>query len=146
LIDINGDGLKDILIAPPPTPNPFVIGDDISFELRINTGLGFVASTAVVQTGGQTEALAQRLGATHLLDHPQWMDALLKAIANPSTRITVNLSGFEGASVYAQVMGAVQRGMTPLAKATEWELAQIYQAGRLGTVNFVDSTVRRGTA
>ena len=33
---------------------------------------------------------------------------------------------------YSQLMGAAQRGLTPAATATEWEIAQLYQAGRLG--------------
>jgi RHS repeat-associated protein len=85
-----------------------------------------------------TRELADRLGATHLLDHPEWMSALQSAIRNPGTKFTVNLEGFSGESIYSQVMGAVQWGLTPAAKYTEWEMAQLYQAGRLGTVNFVN--------
>jgi RHS repeat-associated protein len=87
-----------------------------------------------------TEALAEQLGATHFLDRVDWMDAVMEAVNNPSTKITVNLSGFEGDSVLSQVLGAAQRGMGPAARATEWEMAQLYQSGRLSTVNFVDSS------
>jgi len=71
--------------------------------------------------------------------YPDWMNALREAVSNPNTRLTVNLSGFEGASTYSQVMGAAQRGMGAGARATEWEIAQLYQAGRLGNTNFVNS-------
>ena len=106
------------------------------------------APEGIAARGGQTIVLglrdfgtrevAQQLGAIHLLDHPEWMNALKTAIGNPSTKFIVNLEGFSGSSIYSQVMGAVQRGLTPAAKYTEWEMAQLYQAGRLGTVNFVN--------
>ena len=86
-----------------------------------------------------TEDLAEKLGATHYLDRPDWMEAVQAAATDPNTTITVNLTGFSGSGTYDQVMGAAQRGLTPLAQATEWEMAQLYQAGRLGTVNFVNS-------
>jgi hypothetical protein len=85
-----------------------------------------------------TRELAERLGAKHLLDHPEWMQAVKEAARNPSTRISVNLSGFSGETTYGQLMGAAARGMTPGARYTEWEIGQLYQAGRMGDLNLVD--------
>ena len=49
--------------------------------------------------------------------------------------VSVNLDGLSGDSVYSQVMGAAQRGAAGDG-LTNWELAQLYQARRLGDVNF----------
>ena len=89
-------------------------GEHIVLGLR-NFGLG--------ETAGKVRG-------THLLDNPDWMNALGDAIRNPNTRVTVSLEGFEGSSTYSQVMGAVQRWMGPAARYTEWEVAQLYQAGK----------------
>jgi hypothetical protein len=86
-----------------------------------------------------TRELAERLGAKHLLQHPDWMKAVKAAARDPGTRITVNLSGFSGEGTWNQVMGAVSRGLGGAPKYTEWEMAQLFQAGRLPTVEFVNS-------
>jgi len=78
------------------------------------------------------------LAAAHFLDHPDWMSKVKIAVEDLNTEITVNLEGFSGGSTYSKVMGAAQRGMTNAAKYTEWEISQIYKAGRLGSVNFVN--------
>ena len=54
------------------------------------------------------------------------------------TRIRCDSDGFEGQSVFSQVTGAAQRGLTPLARNTEWEVAQLYAAGRIAEVKFVN--------
>lgn len=40
--------------------------------------------------------------------------------------------GLSGDSVYGQLMGAAQRGITGAGGATDWEIGQLYQSGRLG--------------
>jgi hypothetical protein len=71
------------------------------------------------------------------MSDPAWRQTLLKAIDDPSTRFTVSLDGFSGATLNSQVMGAVTRGATPTGKLTEWEMTQLYQGGRLGDVTFL---------
>lgn len=83
------------------------------------------------------EETASGVGGRTLLNDPNWRTTLMESIGNPSTRFTVSLDGFSGTGTYSQVMGAVQRGTTPLARATEWEMMQLQQAGRLGDVTFV---------
>lgn len=60
--------------------------------------------------------------------------------ANPSTRFTVSLDGVSGASPYSQFMSAAQQGLGRGAvegNRLNWEMGQIYQAGRQSTVNFI---------
>ncbi len=80
---------------------------------------------------------ASSMGGRTLLNDPNWRTTLMESIGNPNTRFTVSLDGFSGAGTYSQVMGAAQWGATPLARATEWEIMQLQQAGRLGDVTFV---------
>jgi hypothetical protein len=98
-------------------------GDHIVLGLR-NFGLEDTASTV----GGRT-----------LLGDENWQATLQDAIANPDTKFTVSLDGLSGSSTYSKVMGAVQNGLTPNATPLNWELARLYQAGRLPTVNFVEN-------
>jgi RHS repeat-associated protein len=77
------------------------------------------------------ENTAAQIGARHLLNDPNWRATLQTAIGNPNARFTIAMDGFSGSSTYSQLMGAAQRGVTPTAKATEWEVGQLYQAGRL---------------
>ena len=58
---------------------------------------------------------------------------------DPSTKFTVSLDGMSGSSTYSQVMGAAQRGASGVGGYTDWEMMQLYQAGRLG-----DTTLVRG--
>lgn len=68
------------------------------------------------------------------------MTTLRTAIANPNTRFTVSLDGMSGETAFSRVMNAVQRGATPAPGGyTNWELGQLYQAGRLGEVNFIQN-------
>lgn len=69
-----------------------------------------------------------------------WQGTLQTAIGNPGTRFTVSLDGLSGASTYSKVMNAAQRGLSGGASggATNWELGQLYQAGRLGSAQFVE--------
>jgi hypothetical protein len=82
------------------------------------------------------EDLASQIGGRTLLNDSEWMSTLQQGIANPSTQFSVNLDGLSGESAYSQVMGAAQRGVTPIPGGyTNWELGQLYQAGRLPGVN-----------
>jgi Zn-dependent alcohol dehydrogenase len=78
------------------------------------------------------EQTAAQVGARHLLNDPNWRASLQTAIANPSTKFTISIDGFAGSSVYSKLLAAAQRGLTPAAKATEWEIGQLFQAGRQG--------------
>jgi hypothetical protein len=83
------------------------------------------------------EDQAKAIGARHLLADQNWRASLQDAIRNSNTRFTISLDGFSGSGTYSQVMGAVQRGLTNKATATEWELAQLYQSGRLQGASFM---------
>jgi hypothetical protein len=111
-------------------------------------GLGAAATTVASTPAGQhivlglraygLEAAAKGIpGATHLLSDPNWRTTLMTALGNASSRFTVILDGFAGSNVRQMVMNAVQRGATPAAHATEWEMAQIWAAGRIGDVTFM---------
>jgi RHS repeat-associated protein len=83
------------------------------------------------------EGTAGKMGGRTLLDDPEWMASLQKAIGNPSTKFTVSLDGMSGSSTYSQVMGAAQRGAGSSGGYTDWEMAQLFQAGRLPDVTFL---------
>jgi hypothetical protein len=78
------------------------------------------------------------VGGRTLLSDPSWKSTLLGAVANPSTKFTVSLEGMAGSSTYSKVMGAAQQGIGPRATATNWEMAQLYQGGRLKDVTFME--------
>jgi hypothetical protein len=83
------------------------------------------------------ETTAASVGGRTLLRVNDWQTTLMESLGNPTTRFTVSLDGFEGATTYDQVMGAVSRGFGSAARATEWEMSQLYQAQRLGSTTFV---------
>jgi hypothetical protein len=87
------------------------------------------------------ENTASKVGAETLLSDPNWRNSLQEAIANPNSRFTVALDGLSGSSPYTQVMNAVQQGASTNASPTNWELAQLYQAGMLDKVTFVSNGV-----
>jgi hypothetical protein len=80
---------------------------------------------------------AAQVGVRTLLQDADWQSTLLRSIGDPETRFTVALDGLSGSLTYSQVMNAVQNGTTSMSTPTNWELAQLYQAGRMGDVNFV---------
>jgi hypothetical protein len=53
----------------------------------------------------------------------------------------VSLDGLSGSSPYSQVMSGAQRGLGGAGSYIDWELAQLYQGGRLGDVTFVKGGV-----
>lgn len=85
------------------------------------------------------EGTASKVGGRTLLDDPEWMSSLQKAIGDPSTKFTVSLDGMSGSSTYNQVMNAVQRGAGAGKKgwATDWEMLQLQQGAGLPDVTFV---------
>jgi hypothetical protein len=83
------------------------------------------------------EQTAAKVGGRTLLKDPAWQDTLRAAVNDPSTKFTVSLDGMSGSSTYSQVMGAAQRGASGAGGYTDWEMTQLYQAGRLGDTTFV---------
>ena len=83
------------------------------------------------------EETATKVGGRTLLKDPDWMASLQKGIADPSTKFTVSLDGMSGSSTYQQVMGAATRGASGAGGYTDWEMAQLFQGGRLPDVTFV---------
>ena len=65
------------------------------------------------------------------------MSSLQAAIGASGTKFTVSLDGMSGSSTNSQIMGAVQRAASGAGGATDWEMAQLFQGGRLGDVTFV---------
>jgi hypothetical protein len=65
------------------------------------------------------------------------MSTLQNGISDPNTKFTVSLDGMSGNGAYSQVMGAAQRGLGGSGGYTDWEMGQLYQAGRLPGVTFV---------
>lgn len=81
---------------------------------------------------------AAKIGGRDLMTDPAWQDSVLKAIANPETKISVALDGVEGSSTYGRVASAALRGSQGTGTPFDWEMAQLMQSGRLPTVNFFD--------
>jgi hypothetical protein len=65
------------------------------------------------------------------------MNSVRQGVNDPRTKFTVSLDGLSGSSPYSQVMGAAQRGASGMGSATDWELSQLYQGGRLADTTFV---------
>jgi RHS repeat-associated protein len=84
------------------------------------------------------EETAGRVGGRTLLNDVNWKSTLQAAIADPGTKITVSLDGLSGTSTWSKVMSAAQKGLASGASPTNWELGQLYQAGRLSSVEFVE--------
>ena len=72
-----------------------------------------------------------------MLSDPAWQATLADAVGNRATRFTVSLDGMSGTSTYSQVMNAAQRGAAGAGSCTDWEIAQLYPAGRLGDTTFL---------
>lgn len=85
------------------------------------------------------EGTAVKVGGRTLLNDADWMASVQRGVANPSTKFTVSLDGMSGSSTYSQVMGGAQRGLGGAGSYTDWEMAQLYQGGRLA-----DTTLVRG--
>ena len=84
------------------------------------------------------EKTAAQVGGRTLLSDPNWKSSLLKAIADSRTKFSVSVDGLAGADTTEKVFRAVQQGIKPGATPTNWELAQLYQAGRLKDVTFLE--------
>lgn len=82
-----------------------------------------------------TQDLADQIGGRTLIGQLGYEQGVTDAVANSATRLSVNLNGLDGEGAYSQVMTAVQRGIQGNG-ATNWELLQVYQAGRMGEVTF----------
>jgi RHS repeat-associated protein len=82
------------------------------------------------------ERTAAAVGGRHLMNDASWRTTFIAALGDTRTTFTVSLDGLSGSSTYQKVMGAAQQAGQG---ATNWEMAQLYQAGRLGSVNFVQT-------
>lgn len=85
------------------------------------------------------EEAAAKVGGRTLLNDPDWMAAVHRGVGNPSTKFTVSLDGMSGSSTYSQVMSVAQRGAGGAGGYTDWEMAQLFEGGRLA-----DTTLVRG--
>ncbi len=83
------------------------------------------------------ESNAPSFGARHLMQDPSWRNTFSSAVADRSYRFTAFLDGLNGTNVYSRVMTSVQRSAYGIGGATDWELRQLYEAGRLGDVIFI---------
>jgi hypothetical protein len=79
---------------------------------------------------------AEKIGARTLLSEEDWQGSVSKLIQDPNSNIAVSLDNLPGATPYAQVMNSVSVGLAGRGQPLDWELAQLYQAGRLPTVTF----------
>lgn len=84
------------------------------------------------------EETATKVEGRTLMEITDWKGALQRAIDDPLTRFTVSLDGLSGSSPSDLIMTAVQNGSSGIGRATEWELAQLYAAGRLLGADFVE--------
>ena len=80
---------------------------------------------------------ARRVGGVTLMKDPNWKSTLMAALGDDSIRFTVSLRGFRAATK-SEVLRAAQRGAAGTGGATDWELAMLYQSGRLETATFLD--------
>ena len=74
---------------------------------------------------------ANKIGADHLLNDPNWQSTFLGLIGQGGTTFHVNLSGFIGNTTAEMVENEIKCG-----SYTGWELEQLQNAGQLPNVNF----------
>jgi hypothetical protein len=71
------------------------------------------------------------------MNEPDWQATLTKAIADSGAKISVALDDVVGAWTFGGgVMGAVQRAASGLGWPFDWEMQQLYSAGRLVSTDF----------
>jgi len=64
---------------------------------------------------------------------------VLRAIADPKTRLSIDVSGLPGSgSLENRVMSAVQRDSMGRGTPFDWELARVYESGRMSSINFFE--------
>jgi RHS repeat-associated protein len=83
---------------------------------------------------------ASQVGGRTLMGDSNWRTTLQTAMGDSNTRLTVSLEGVSGSSPYSQFMNAAQQGLARGAvegNRFNWEMGQIYQAGRHNTVSFL---------
>ena len=73
------------------------------------------------------------------MNDPNWKSTFMNALASGGTKFTVFLDDLKGVGVYDKVMTSVARNARAIGGATDFELSQLYQAGRLGSVDFVEN-------
>ena len=88
------------------------------------------------------EQQAQKIGGRHLMNDPAWEDAVLRAVADPKTKISVVLDSVPGTSTYSRVMSAAQRAASGQGQPFDWEMLQLKMGDRLPTVDFYEEGVR----
>jgi hypothetical protein len=78
------------------------------------------------------------VGGRTLLGSTDLVSDFAEALANPTTKFTLSLDGLSGDTVESQILGAAQRGAYGLQNGyTNYEIGQLYQAGRLGSTNLI---------
>lgn len=126
-----------VVMAVRPTPSPAAASTMPRFVIATEAASGAGDHIVLGLRDHGLEETAAKVGGRTLLSDPEWQSTLVRSIGDPSTRFTVSLDGLSGSSTYSRVMRAVQNGATRSATPTNWELTQLYQAGRLGDVTFV---------
>jgi hypothetical protein len=69
---------------------------------------------------------------------PDWQSTFVDALGDSQATFTVILDDMQGTGVYDKVMTSVARNAAGYGGATDWELSQLYQSGRLGEIAFIE--------
>jgi hypothetical protein len=84
------------------------------------------------------ESSAAAAGARTLMGlGPAWRSAFLKAINDPAQRLIVNLNGVVGESAGGMLASLARYGATARATPFQWEIAQLFASGRIGTATIM---------
>lgn len=86
------------------------------------------------------DVTAGRLGGRTLMQYEDWYFRLETVLENPSTKITVDLTGVSGDSVSSKFLNAAANGKGPYATPFNSEMRAIQLWGREGSVHFVEGT------
>jgi RHS repeat-associated protein len=103
------------------------------------TGAGAAAKSDHIALGFEhiVESQAASVGARHLMNDGNWKSTFMNALASGNTKFTVFLDDMRGTGVYDKVMISVARNASARGGGTDFEISQLYQAGRLGSVTFM---------
>jgi len=83
------------------------------------------------------EKTAADVGGRTLMNDVGWRSTFQAALQDSTTQITVSLDGVSGGSAYSQFMNAAQQGAASQSGNFNWEMSQLYQAGRHVEATFI---------
>jgi len=101
--------------------------------------VGQAGDHIVLGLKGGLEELAEQIGGRHLMENPEgWEQEVLNGIADPKTKFSLKLDGLDGEGAAGKLLNCLARE----EGATAWEVKQLFNSGRMGSVELFENGVR----